>query len=189
MLTEGDISPVQRTDHVRAIKSVGNSATTPRDLICDEDVHLMCLLLSESIASRMRELCSRCTTVEVYVRDVKLNSFTRQKKLLAPTCSSQEIANTAFALFKGSYKWREPIRSIGVRACNLIEATDEIQLTLYPEDKRREKWEKIDQTVELLRNRYGYTAIQKALLFTDPLLGSINPREDHTVHPVGYFGG
>ena len=184
-----DSSPVQRTDHIRSIKSVGNSATTPRDLTCDEDIQLMCLLLAESVASRMRELCSRCSTVEVYVRDKNLNSFTRQKKLLTPTCSSQEIADTAFQLFKGSYKWRDPVRSIGVRACNLIEASNEIQLSLYTEDKRRDKWEKIDQTVEVLRNRYGYTAIQKALLFTDPLLGAINPREDHTVHPVGYFGG
>ena len=76
-----------------------------------------------------------------------------------------------------------------MRGCNLVEATDEVQLTLYPEDTRREKRETIDKTVETLRKRYGYTAIQKALLFTDPHLGSINPREDHTVHPVRYFGG
>ena len=50
-----DISPVQRTDHVPNIKSVGNSATTPRDLICDDDVHLMLFLLAESVASRMRQ--------------------------------------------------------------------------------------------------------------------------------------
>ena len=153
MFAQGkDISSVQKTDYVRAIKSVGNSATTPRDLTCDEDVRLMCLLLSESIASRMRELCSRCTTVEIYVRDKTLNSFIRQKKLLVPTCSSQEIASTAYGLFKDSYRWREPIRSIGVRGCNLVEATDEIQLTLYPEDRRREKWEMIDSLLMDIKN-------------------------------------
>lgn len=39
-----DISPVQRSDHIRAIKSVGNSATTPRDLVNDDDVRLMCCI-------------------------------------------------------------------------------------------------------------------------------------------------
>ena len=76
-----DSSPVQRSDHVSNIKSVGNSATTPRDLINDEDVHLMLFLLAESVASRMRELVSKCTVVEVSVRDVELFSFSRQRKL------------------------------------------------------------------------------------------------------------
>ena len=70
-----------------------------------------------------------------------------------------------------------------------MEATDQVQLSLYPEDSRREKWERIDRTVERLRDRYGYLAVQKTTIFTDPLLGRINPRDDHTVHPVGYFGG
>ena len=50
----------------------------------------MLLLLSESVASRMRELVSRCTVVEVYIRDANLTSFTRRKTLRAPTCSSLE---------------------------------------------------------------------------------------------------
>ena len=89
-----DISPVQKTEHIRTIKSVGNSATTPRDLICDDDVHLMLFLLAESVAARMRELASRCCVVEVYIRDNQLRSFTRQKKLQSPSCSSMEIAAT-----------------------------------------------------------------------------------------------
>lgn len=183
-----DISPVLKSNHIQAIKSIGNSATTPRDLINDEDVHLMILLLAESVASRMRQLVSKCTVVEIYVRDKNLNSFTRQRKLKTPTCSSQEISQTAFDLFRANYYWREPIRSIGVRGSGLVEATEPVQMSLYPEDIKRQKWEKIDKAVEELRNRYGFRTIQKATIYTDPLLGSINPRDDHTVHPVGYFG-
>ena len=60
-----DPTPVQRTDHVREVKSVGNSATTPRDLVNDEDVHLMLFLLAESVASRMRDMATRCRVVEL----------------------------------------------------------------------------------------------------------------------------
>lgn len=74
-----DNSPVCRSDHIQNIKSVGNSATTPRDLICDEDVRIMLYLLSESVAVRMRELASRCTVVEVSVRDADLYSFTPEE--------------------------------------------------------------------------------------------------------------
>lgn len=184
-----DVSPVQRTDHVRTIKSVGNSATTPRDLVNNEDVHLMLLLLAESVASRMRELGVKCNVVEVYVRDARLISFARQRKLKTPTCSSQEIASVALDLFRVSYHWHDPIRSIGVRGADLVEAAAPVQLSFYRDDRKRMKWEAIDSTVDELRRRYGYRSIQKALLFTDPLLGGIDPREDHTVHPVGFFGG
>ena len=182
-----DPSPVQKSSHIPNIKSVGNSATTPRDMTCDSDVELMLLLLAESVASRMRELASRCTVVEVYIRDVELNSFCRQRKLEVPTCSSDEIAQTACDLFRQNYRWVRPLRSIGVRGAGLVEATAGTQLSLYPEETRRDKWERIDAAVDRLRQRYGYRSIQRARLFTDPLLGAINPKDNHTVHPIGYF--
>ena len=184
-----DVSPVQKSDHIPNIKSVGNSATTPRDLVNDEDVHLMLYLLAESVASRMRELVSRCTVVEVYVRDVDLNSFCRQRKLQNPTCSSSEIAQVAFELFRVSYRWEKPVRSIGVRGAGLVEMDSCLQLSMFQDDKKRDKWERIDATVDKLRERYGYMSVQRALMMTDPLLGKINPKDDHTVHPVGYFAG
>lgn len=184
-----DVSPVQKSDHIPNIKSVGNSATTPRDLVNDEDVHLMLYLLAESVASRMRELVSRCTVVEVYVRDVDLNSFCRQRKLQNPTCSSSEIAQVAFELFRASYHWEKPVRSIGVRGAGLVEMDSCLQLSMFQDEKKRDKWERIDATVDKLRERYGYMSVQRALMMTDPLLGKINPKDDHTVHPVGYFAG
>lgn len=184
-----DNSPVQKSDHIPNIKSVGNSATTPRDLVNDEDVHLMLFLLAESVASRMRELVSRCTVVEVYVRDVELNSFCRQCKLKNPTCSSTEIAAVAFDLFRRNYHWDKPIRSIGVRGAGLVEMDSCLQLSLYDDDIKRDRWERIDQTVDGLRERFGYMSVRRAVTMMDPLLGRINPKDDHTVHPVGYFGG
>lgn len=184
-----DSSPVQKTDYIRNIKSVGNSTTTPRDLINDEDVHLMLYLLSESVASRMRELVSRCTVVEVSIRDKDLFSFTRQKKLRTPTCSSSEIAQAAFELFKANYQWNRPIRSLGVRGSGLIEAAAGTQLSMFQDDIKRDKWERIDKAVDRLRQQYGYMSVRRAVTMTDPLLGRINPKDDHTVHPVGYFGG
>ncbi len=184
-----DVSPVQKSDYIPHIKSVGNSATTPRDLVCDADVHLMLLLLAESVAARMRELVSRCTVVEVSVRDTELYTFTRQRKLHNPTCSSTEIAQTAFDLFRANYYWKKPVRSIGVRGAGVVGADSGVQLSLYKSDIKRDKWERIDQAVDTLRQRYGYMSVQRALMLTNPQLGRINPKDGHTVHPVGYFGG
>ena len=184
-----DISPVHRSDHIRAIKSVGNSATTPRDLVNDDDVRLMLYLLAESVACRMRELASKCTVVEVSVRDKELHWYSRQRKLAVPTCSSAEIAEVAFDLFRRSYSWTAPIRSIGVRGADLVDATIGIQTSLFDNDRRRSAWEQIDVAVDRLRQRYGYMSVRRAITMSDPALGCINPKDDHTVHPIGYFAG
>ena len=184
-----DVSPVQKTHHIPNVKSVGNSATTPRDLVSEGDVQLMLLLLAESVCSRMRELASRCTVVEIYVRDTELRSMVRQRKLPAPSCSSQELAEVGLELFRRNYHWERPIRSLGLRGAGLVEAVGTVQMSLYAEDQRRDKWERIDRAVDHLRQRYGYMSVRRALLDTDPRLGHINVRDDHTVHPVGYFGG
>lgn len=123
------------------------------------------------------------------MRDSDLFSFTRQRKLLTPTCSSNEIAETAFNLFRKNYHWNKPIRSVGVRGSGLVEATDVMQISLYEDDKKRERRERIDTTMDGLRRRFGYQSIQHAIIRTDPLLAGINPKDDHTIHPVGYFAG
>ena len=184
-----DVSPVQKSDHVPNIKSVGNSATTPRDLETEADVKLMLYLLAESVCARMRELVSRCTVVEIYVRDTQLNSIVRQRKLQAPSCSSQELAETGLDIFRRNYRWDRPVRSIGLRGAGLVEAQGTVQLSLYTEDQKRDKWERIDAAVDHLRQRYGYMSVRRALMDSDPLLGHINVKDGHTVHPVGYFGG
>lgn len=184
-----DTSPVRKSGQSAAVKSVGNSATTPRDLVNDEDVRLMLFLLAESVAFRMRDLASRCLVVEMSVRDTGLLTLTRQRKLEVPTCSSAEIAQVAFELFKTNYRWDKPVRSVGVRGSNLVEADAGVQTSLLDNDVRREKWERIDAVVDNLRRRYGYMSIRRAITCTDPLLGRINPKDGHTVHPVGYFGG
>ena len=183
-----DPTSVQRIDHVQAIKSVGNGSTAPRDLVNDDDVRIMLYLLAESVALRLRELAARCMVVEVYVRDNALVSFTRQRKLRQPTCSSEEIAETAFDLFKRNYHWDKPLRGVGVRGSELVDATNGVQLSLYADARKRERWELIDGAMDELRRRYGYLTIQRAIVQLDPLLAGVDPSQ-HTIHPVGYFAG
>ena len=122
-------------------------------------------------------------------RDTDLLYCTRQKKLSAPTCSSTEIAKVAFELFRANYRWMKPIRSIGVRGAGLVEADVGMQLSFYPDDIVREKRERIDAAVDRIREQFGYMSIRRAKTMLDPLLSGINPKDDHTVHPVGFFGG
>lgn len=182
-----DNTPVAKMGQAAAIKSIGNSATTPRDLTCEQDVWAMLVILSESVAARMRKLAVKCTVVEISVRDCDLQGFIRQAKLESPTCNSLEIAQAALGLFRRSYTWPKPIRSIGVRGSGLTPQDTPVQLSFTTDEPRREKRQKLDQAVDQLRSRYGYTSVQRAVVHTDTQLGNINPKEDHAVHPVGFF--
>ena len=134
-----DVSPVARQDHVAAVKSVGNSGTTPRDLVNNEDVWLMLWSCLRVWPMRMRELNMKCTVVEVSVRDSDLNGFVRQRKIETPTSSSLEIAQVAFDLFKSNYRWGQPLRGVGVRGASLVPADTPVQLGFFCNAERERK--------------------------------------------------
>ena len=38
-----------------------------------------------------------------------------------------------------------------------------------------------------VRRRFGYHAIGRAIFLKDTSIGLVNPKDDHTIHPVGYL--
>ncbi len=170
------------------IKSVGNSTTTPKDLVCDEDVKIVLYILAESVAARLRENGFRCRVVEISVRDNELFSFTRQKKIDHATNITGEIAAYAYQIFKENYNWSKPIRSVGVRGADLVTDNYWEQIDLFSSVEKREKQMKMDSAVDEIRRRFGFYSIQRGLMYRDRILSAVNAKEEHTVHPHGYFG-
>ena len=183
-----DDAPVRTTGDNPIIKSIGNSTTTPRDLLNISDATIIIYALAESVAARLRENGYQCKTVEICVRDKDLYSFSRQKKLIAPSNITAEIAQAAVALVKQYYTWDKPLRSVGVRGLDLIETGGYEQQCLFVDEEVRKKLAKADRAVDEIRRRFGYQSIQRGLMYQDRYLSSINAKEDHVVHPHGYFG-
>ncbi len=183
-----DNSPVKIENTHAPIKSVGNSTTTPRDLLTDEDVKIVLYMLSESVASRLRKNGFRCRVVEISVRDNELYSFTRQHKIMNATNITGEIAEEAYRIFKENYTWHKPIRSIGVRGADLV--TDDYweQIDLFCSMEKREKLMKMDEAMDELRRRFGYFCVQRGIMYQDKILSTLDAESTHTVHPHGYFG-
>ena len=182
-----DDSPVKREHTHAPIKSIGNSTTTPRDLETDEDVKIILYVLAESVAARLRENGFKCHVVEISVRDNALHHFTRQHKIDRPTNITSEIAQEAYRIFKATYQWEKPIRSLGVRGAELTLDHAYEQLDIFCDYTRREKQEKADAAVDEIRKRFGYFSIQRGLMYQDKLLSSLDAKGSHTVHPQGYF--
>ena len=183
-----DDSPVKIENTHAPIKSVGNSTTTPRDLLTDEDVKIVLYMLSESVASRLRKNGFRCRVVEISVRDKELYTFTRQHKIMNATNITGEIEEEAYRIFKENYTWHKPIRSIGVRGADLV--TDDYweQIDLFCSMEKREKLMKMDGAMDELRRRFGYFCVQRGIMYQDKILSTLDAESTHTVHPHGYFG-
>lgn len=182
-----DRSPVTRLGEEAAIKSVGNSCTTPRDLETEGDVRMTLSILSDSVAARLREQGLRGRTVTLTVRDSQLYSFSRQKKLPDPTCLTEEIAAGALDLFRKNYRWERGIRSIGVSVSDLSSRKDPLQLDLLGVQARREELEALEDAVDGLRRRYGNQCVRRGLSLSDAHFAEMDPKGEHIIHPVGFI--
>lgn len=187
-----DISPVAKyeaKDVVAPIKSVGNSWTTPRDLLTDGDVWIVLYLLSESVAARLRENHFRCRGVEVSLRDSSLFSFERQCKLSQPTMQEKDIAEAAFQLYKKNYRWSEHLRSVGVRAIDLRPDTEPSQISFEFSAEKQEEMECLESAIDGVRNRFGYYSVQRGVMYCDRALSHCDAKGEHNIHPHGFLQG
>lgn len=173
-------SPVARVDDEQAAKSIGNSATTPRDMVNNADVKAVMMLLCESVAQRLRRQGVKGKTVTIYVRDKDLKSFTRQGQLAACSNVSAEILDEAMALFVQNYDWVKPVRSVGVSVSDF--GNDFLQFDLSGNAKRHEKLEKVEHTMDDIRRRFGDSAVLRAsLLCKDDLKASKEKPEQQSL--------
>lgn len=182
-----DTSPVAKFDNQPMVKSIGNSTTTPRDLMCDEDVKIILYVLADSVSRRLREQGFKARTVCISVRDNELSSFTRQYTMKQYTNITSEFARQGMDLFRNNYRWHKPIRSIGISVTDLVSDTVVTQTDLFTDETRREQKERLDSTVDWLKNRFGCYCVQPAVLLADRELSGFDPKKNHTIHPVGYF--
>lgn len=171
---------------VPPIKSIGNSTTAPRDLVSDDDVKITLYALCESVAARLREQGSRCSTVQIGIRDNALFRYERQEKLTDPVSNSTDIFEAAFRLFRANRPTR-PVRDLSVRAVGLSQAEADLQLSLFPEDMKRQKRDDLERAIDRIRDKYGYAAIRRGIQLLDPSL-DLDAKGSNIIHPIGFLG-
>ena len=182
-----DSSPVADFQNQPVVKSIGNSTTAPRDLERDEDVKIILYVLADSVARRLREQGLKGRTIHISIRDNSLFSFTRHKTLGFYTNLTGEIAGEALSLFREHYRWKRPVRSVGISVSDLAADTIYSQTSLFCDEVKREKVERLDKALDRLKARFGTFAVQPAVLLKDRKLSGFDPKNDHIIHPVGYF--
>ncbi|HEY8423153.1 MAG TPA: DNA polymerase IV [Clostridia bacterium] len=182
-----DNSPVTPNGSESVVKSVGNSATTIRDLATEEDVKMIVTVLSESVARRLREQSLKGQCVHLGLQDVDMNYWAKQMKLKEPTYISGEIAKAAMHMFKNYYSFDKPVRNVSVSVSALCGADCLTQLDFFGNAAKQQKAEKLEKAIDEIRRRFGYFAISRATVLQDKTLTGLNPKEENVIHPYSYF--
>lgn len=162
-----DIRPVIDRDHKEAIKSIGNSSTTRRDLNNDEEVLNVLQELSFSVSRRLREAELEAMGVEVFVRNSELQSFNFSKKINMASQSSIILVREAMEIFKEKYRWAFPVRAVGIRAINLRSQGGGSQMDVFLNHEKFQKSEDVDTCLYKIRKKYGKNSITFAALKKD----------------------
>lgn len=183
-----DETPVTKTEQEIPIKSVGNSLTTHHDLYTEQEIKAVTYMLSESVTSRLRDAGMAARTVQISMRDYQLCNFERQTSLPLPTQLCSEIAPAATQLILDHFERGQKIRSLGVRACNLIPISQLRQQSYLPHEKKREALRRLEETIDDLRGRYGGLCVRRGISLVDRALTEHDIKRENVIHPIGFFG-
>ena len=180
-------SAVRRKEYVEPVKSIGNHETTPRDMETIDDVWRVICMLSDSVATRLRKHQMKCRTVKVYIRDRHLGECDRQAKLERPSYLAKDISAKALEIFRRQYEFEKPLRTVGVRASDLLPDDTGIQSSLFDDIVQYEKDEVLEKMMDEIRGEHRYDIIHRGTVLLDRELTTIPADYNRSEYRVGSF--
>lgn len=140
-------------------KSIGNSTTLAKDVQDLDSLNEILLVLAEHVSYRLRKYNMIANVVNVGLRTNSFKDFSHQRKLDIATSNTKDIYLKAKVLLKEMYKG-ESIRLVSLRVDNLCNK-EETQISLFSTSDNK-KQEKLDETLDKLKEKYGYSTITRA---------------------------
>lgn len=141
-------------------KGIGNSITLPQNISDIKKLEEILLALTEQVTYRLRRYDLLANTVNVQLRTNDFQDTSHQGKLLAATSTTKEIYQKAKELLEQMYQKGMAIRLIGIRVDNLVKK-EEQQLSFF-KNEENERQQKLDKTIDALKEKYGYQKITRA---------------------------
>lgn len=172
-----DDSRVAHQDYTTPAKSVGHGITCVADLENMDEARKVIFALSLDIGYKLRYMNLRATGVQLYVRNSELSFCSWQKRLEMATQDEGTIALAAYSLLEEKYSWRNPIRSITVTAIQLDSSQNPTQLSMLLDYERLVRREKLNESIDTIRDRYGKYAVIPALVLDEKKMPVGNDRE------------
>jgi len=195
-----DMTPVMPVSESMAIKSIGNSTTAPSDIENRDDALCIVTILAECVAMRLREHGFRSRNISIGVRNVikytdgnnrtttSLDWHSCQHMLGTSTNLAMDIIREGMKLFDERYARMYPFRGLGISCGTLVPESVPVQMDLFGSAEKQARMEQLERSVDILRNRFGNNIVQKGIVLIDRKAATLDPKTDHTIHPVAMYG-
>lgn len=164
-------------------KSYGNSQVLPRTYTDAGEIELVVREMAEQVAARIRRhgCLTQCVSLFIGGAMGEKNGFSHQMKVPA-TDNTKALMAYCLQLFR-KYYTGQAVRHVGITYSRLL-FTHSRQLDLFHTPEESEKAEHLDQIIDLIRQKYGFTAIVHA---TSKINGARSIARSHLVG--GHAGG
>ncbi|MCD7033247.1 DNA polymerase IV [Metabacillus sp. GX 13764] len=146
-------------ESINEFKSVGHSATLPRNTDNPAELDQVLKSLAESVANRMKRKEVLASKLTVMIRYSNMATFTRGRKLANPAGDAGDIFEQARRIFYQNWT-EEPIRLLGITGSDLLErkeAFKQLDLFSFEEDAKKEP---LYSVIDQINAKYGDQAIR-----------------------------
>lgn len=152
------------------VKSIGNSITLPKDAVDREEIKRWLYALAESVASRQRAAnVGRAATLHLLVRNDKLE-FSGWQVKIPPTILCGDIAKAAYDLFCVHCPIGTRVRLLGISISGFDHHVEQLTLDGFIDETMGgvsyEKKERVENAVAKIREKYGYSTLQRGVVLT-----------------------
>ena len=147
----------------RKVEPPGPAKSISRETTFEKDTRDATLLkgtlryLSERVGSDLRRggKLAKCITLKLRYAD--FTTISRQQTLSQSGDTDQTIFDTGFKLLKKELSQeKQLVRLVGIGVSNLVETGRQLDML----DSSTQRLEKLNQVIDRIRNKYGFTAIQ-----------------------------
>ena len=151
------------------MKSIGRSTTLSSDISDIEYAKIILIKLSEEVGMTARKYEKKGRTVQINIKYANFTTITRQKSVPA-TYLTKEIYSAVMELLQKNWNKDLKVRLLGISLSGFEANLDTKQICMFqlPEisDEKNDagKTYKLENTVDVIREKYGTSIISRAIL-------------------------
>lgn len=151
------------------MKSIGRSVTLSEDITDIEHAKIILLQLSDEIGMSARKYGKRGHTVQISIKFSNFQTITRQVTVPA-TYLVKDIYSAGNELLKKNWNKQLPVRLLGISLSGFDDDSKAEQISMFQmpemihEENDKDKTDKIETAINTIRQKYGSSIINRAIL-------------------------
>lgn len=150
------------------VKSIGRSVSLPQDITDIENAKVILMQLSDEVGTSARKHDKKGHTVQINIKYSNFKTITRQMTVPA-TYLVADIYSAGTKLLESNWN-QQPVRLLGISLSGFSKEPETEQLSMFQsteihnETENKEKADKIENAIDIIRQKYGTSIINRAAL-------------------------